>query len=120
MITHTTQTTMLSLLSSPFQMPPRTVLTVLGHQTVGLFTIPHGMRNVVLGANVILGMQVLIARFVNVRQKMILLVDQDVPKDVYALDVEPAIIQVVVALASVATMANVAKAKLFYFKRFYQ
>jgi len=116
MITHTTQTTMLSLLSSPYQMQIRTVLIVLEHQTVELSTIQHGMRNVVLVASVTLAMQVLIAPFVNVHQKTILLVDQDVPTDVCALDVELAIILLVVALVSVATTANVAKVRLFYFK----
>lgn len=116
MITHTTQTTMLSLLSSPYQMQIRTVLIVLEHQTVELSTIQHGMRNVVLVASVTLGMQVLIAPFVNVHQKTILLVDQDDPTDVYALDVELAIILLVVARVSVVTTVNVAKARLFYFK----
>ena len=116
MITHTTLTTMLSLVSSPYQMPIRTVLIVLEHQTVGLSTIQHGMRNVVLVASVTLAMQVLIAPFVNVHQKTILLVDQDDPTDVCALDVDHAIILLVVALVSADTMANVAKARLFYFK----
>jgi len=116
MITHTTQTTMSSLLSSPYLMQVRTVLIVLEHQTVELSTIQHGMRNVVLVASVTLGMQVLIAPFVNVHQKTILLVDQDDPTDVYALDVALAIILLVVARVSVVTTVNVAKARLFYFK----
>ena len=107
---------MLSLRSSPYRMPIKTVWTVLEHQTVELYTIQHGMRNVVLVASVTLAMQVLIAPFVNAHQKTTLLVDQDAPMDVYALDVELAIILPVVALASVATMANAARAKPFYFK----
>lgn len=78
---------------------------------------PHGIRNVVLVASVTLATLVQIARFVNVHQKTILLADQDDPMDVCALDVELVTIPLVVALASVATTANVARAKLCYFKR---
>merc|ERR1712167_536935 len=105
----------LSLVSSPCQMPTRTVSIVLEHQTVELSMTPHGTRNVVLVASVTLAMLAPIARFANVHQKMIL-ADQDTPMDACALDVELVTIPPVVALASVATTANVAKAKLFYFK----
>merc|ERR1712132_24456 len=97
MITPTTRTTTLSLGSSPCQMPTRTV-------------------SIVLVASVTLAMLAPIARFANVHQKMILLADQDTPMDACALYVELVTIPPVVALASVATTANVAKAKLFYFK----
>lgn len=97
-------------------MPTRTVSIVLEHQTVELSMTPHGTRNVVLVASVTLAMLAPIARFANVHQKMILLADQDTPMDACALDVELVTIPPVVALASVATTANVAKAKLFYFK----
>lgn len=110
------RTTTLSPPSSRYQMRIRIAPTASVHQTVELSTTTHGMRNVVLGANVTLGMQVQIAHFVNVHQKTILLADRDDPKGACALDVELVTIPLVVALASVAITGNVAKAKPFYFK----